>query len=102
MGDTCKINSSILIDTEGQSLNIRLTLCTDTKIMLPGVNYISLPLRSSSESNCAYLAKSKESHSLMQEIGLEAMTEVSQVSLIKASYTAVIGKKKKTGDRSHD
>lgn len=92
LGDICKINSSILIDIEGQSLNIRLTLCTGTKIILPGLNYISLPLRSSSESNCTYLAKSKESHSLMQEMGLEAITELSQDSLIKASYRAVIRK----------
>lgn len=31
----------------------------------------------------------------MQEMGLEAMTEVSQVSLIKASYRAVIRKERR-------
>lgn len=63
--------------------------------MLPGVNYISLPLRSSSESNCTYPAKSKESHSLMQEIALEAVTEVFQASQIKASYTTAIRKERR-------
>lgn len=63
--------------------------------MLPGLNYISLPLRSSSESNCTYLAKSKESHSLFQEMGLEAVTKLSQVSLIKASYREVIWKERR-------
>lgn len=95
LGEICKINSSILIDIEGQSLNIRLTLCTCTKLMLPGWNHISLPLRSSSESNCTFLAKSKENHNLMQEIGLEAMTEESQVSLVKTSYRAVIRKERR-------
>lgn len=60
--------------------------------MLSGLNYISLSLGSSSESNCTCLPTSEESHSLMQEMGLEAMTEVPQVSLIKASYRAVIRK----------
>lgn len=58
--------------------------------MLPELNYISLPLRSSSEGNCTYLAKSKESHSLFQEVGLEAVTKLSPVFLIKASYREVI------------
>lgn len=31
----------------------------------------------------------------MQEIGLEAMTEVFQASLIKASYTAVISRERR-------